>query len=178
MKHFLKIADGIDTIPVLHSLKMNEGLWDENNLRTTHENSAHKEASDIWLMFNDVGQAEYVANDIQVRPYRAWDSLPIARSIVLGLMARLCGIQLGRVIITRLKPGAKITPHIDQGAPATFYSRYQVALQSLPGANFRIEDEVVNFRSGEIWWINNRAEHEVINNSADDRIVMIVDIRC
>jgi len=31
--------------------------------------------------------------------------------------------------------------------------------------------------SGEVWWFDNTQEHEVMNNSADDRIVMIVDIR-
>jgi quercetin dioxygenase-like cupin family protein len=66
---------------------------------------------------------------------------------------------------------------VDSGAPATFYTRYQIALQSLPGALFNIEDETVNFRSGDIWLINNKAEHSVVNNSADDRIVCIVDIR-
>ena len=80
-------------------------------------------------------------------------------------------------MVTRLKPGARITPHIDQGAPAEYFSRYQIALQSLPGANFRVDEETVNFRSGDAWWFDNRQEHEVVNNSADDRIVVIVDIR-
>jgi hypothetical protein len=33
-------------------------------------------------------------------------------------------------------------------------------------------------RTGEVWWFNNAIEHEVVNNSADDRIHLIVDIRC
>ena len=36
---------------------------------------------------------------------------------------------------------------------------------------------IVNMLTGEIWWFNNQAEHEIINNSADDRIHLIVDIR-
>ncbi len=80
-------------------------------------------------------------------------------------------------MVTRLRPGAKILPHVDGGAPATYYSRYQVALQSLPGAIFKIADEVCNFRTGDVWRIDNRSEHSVENNSADDRIVLIMDIR-
>jgi aspartyl/asparaginyl beta-hydroxylase (cupin superfamily) len=87
------------------------------------------------------------------------------------------GVTLGRVIITKLPPGKKITPHVDGGAPATYFSRYQIALQSLPGALFTIGDETVNFESGEVWLIDNKKEHSVVNNSRDDRIVMIVDIR-
>jgi hypothetical protein len=30
---------------------------------------------------------------------------------------------------------------------------------------------------GEVWWFDNSKMHEVINNSADDRLTMIVDIR-
>jgi aspartyl/asparaginyl beta-hydroxylase (cupin superfamily) len=97
--------------------------------------------------------------------------------MVLDLIHRVNGVQLGRCIITKLPPGGQITPHVDGGAPAEFYTRYQIALQSLPGALFHSGDETVNFRAGEIWWINNRVTHSVVNNSADDRIVCIVDIR-
>ena len=30
---------------------------------------------------------------------------------------------------------------------------------------------------GEVWWFDNARTHEVVNNSAGDRIHMIVDIR-
>jgi hypothetical protein len=175
MKNFLRIADGVDVTPVLHALAINPGLWDENTLRTAHAETAHAAVSDIWLMFNDPDGV--VVNDIQVKPYPAWDVLKPLRALILELMHRVNGVQLGRCIVTRLPPGKTITPHVDGGAPATFYTRYQIALQSLPGALFNIEDETVCFRPGEIWLINNRAEHSVINNSADDRIVCIVDIR-
>jgi len=81
------------------------------------------------------------------------------------------------VNLTRLAPGAAIPAHIDDGAPATYYTRYQLALQSLPGALMKIGEEVVNFRMGEVWQIDNRTEHSVVNNSADDRIALIIDVR-
>lgn len=161
------------------------------------------EADDIWLWFNQIlaedkkdeisageksviAAHEYLYGKKQplglidakdVLPYPAWFALPQARQIIFDLLRAVEGTQLGRVIITRLKPGKQIIPHVDAGAPAEFFKRYQVALQSLPGAIFQIEDEKVNFNTGEIWLINNRAEHSVQNNSKDDRIVMIVDIR-
>ena len=92
-------------------------------------------------------------------------------------MARVDGVHLGRVIVTCLPPGKQITPHVDGGAPATYYTRYQIALQSSPGALFHIGDETVNFRPGEIWMIDNTTKHSVTNNSKEDRVVCIVDIR-
>jgi hypothetical protein len=32
-------------------------------------------------------------------------------------------------------------------------------------------------KTGDIWWFDNSQEHEVLNNSADDRLALIVDIR-
>lgn len=178
MRHFLKIADNIDVVPILHSLALNADLWDENTLRTNHPNTAHGETSDIWVWFNEIPEnLEDVINDIQTLPYRAWDTVQPLREIIHNLIRRVEGVQLGRVIITRIPPGKCITPHIDGGAPATFYTRYQIVLKSGPGCLFQIEDEGVTFRPGEVWWINNRAEHSVVNNSADERIVVIVDIR-
>lgn len=178
MKNFHQIAANIDVVPLMTSLARQPELWDQNTLRTKHPGTAHSEVSDVWLWFNNIEASADVANDREVVPYPAWQALPSARSIIFDLMRRVEGVQLGRVIITKLPPGKAITPHVDGGAPATFYSRFQLALQSLPGAIFMIGDENVNFKTGECWMINNTKTHAVTNNSADDRVVMIVDIRC
>ena len=179
MRNFLQIGH-VDSVPTLAALATMPDLWNENTLRTRHHATAHAEADDIWLQFNRLpdNPAE-VVDDTVVFPYPAWDALPHLRGHVLDLMRRVDGVRLGRVILTRLAPGKRIYPHIDGGAPAEYYTRYQIALQSLPGCIFRAGDETVQFQSGSVWWFNNRIEHEIINNSADDRIVCIVDIhRC
>lgn len=178
MKHFLRIAQGVNVMPILHALQAKPDLWDENKLRTTHPLSPHQETSDIWVWFNEVpDNPEAVVNDIQTVPYRAWRDLPQIRPLIFDLMRAVEGVQLGRVLITRLSPGKSIPAHVDQGAPVEFYSRYQIALQSYPGALFNIEDEQANFAAGEVWKINNKAMHSVVNNSRDDRIVIIADVR-
>ena len=178
MQHFLCLADNIDVIPVMRELATQPDLWDQNPLRTQHPDTAHADVSDIWLWFNEIPEdPTAVINDIQTVPYPAWTRLPSLRRLVLDLMHRVNGVQLGRCIVTKLPPGGQITPHVDHGGPAEFYTRYQIALQSLPGALFHCEDETAGFRTGEVWWVNNRIKHSVVNNSADDRIVCIVDIR-
>ena len=71
MRNFLQLAAGVDVGPTLHALALNPDLWNENALRTTHPNSAHAQADDIWLLFNRVPEdpAE-VINDLNVEPYR------------------------------------------------------------------------------------------------------------
>jgi hypothetical protein len=177
MRNFLRVGE-VDPLPLLNAIARQPELWNQNTLRTQHPNTAHGQADDIWIWFNDVSDPSGVINDVQVIPYPAWQLLPQVREIVFNLMRRVEAVQLGRVLITRLAPGKAITPHVDGGAPATFYTRYQIALQSLPGVQFRAGEEVVQFRSGEVWTFDNTQEHEVINNSADDRIALIIDVRC
>lgn len=176
MENFYRLAKGVNFSPLLVAISRQPELWNQNTLRTKHPNTAHGDVSDIWLMFNELGGADIV-NDIIVKPYPAFEKLPQARPFIFDLMRTVEGVTLGRVIITKLASGKKITPHVDGGAPATYYKRYQLVLQSLPGALFTIADETVNFESGDVWLIDNKKEHSVINNSRDDRIVMIVDIR-
>lgn len=178
MKYFQKIADNVRTMEILHTLHLKSWLWNQNTLRTRHPGTAHSKVSDIWVWFNDVSRlAESVIDDREVIDYPAWTEVPELRHIIFALMRQVGGVRLGRVIITKLPPGKEITAHVDQGAPATYYERYQVALQSEPGAIFNIGDESVNFRTGDIWHIDNTVEHSVVNNSSVDRIVMIVDVR-
>lgn len=164
-------------MPLLHAVTLQPELWDQNRLRTTYPKTPHADVSDIWLWFNQADDPKAVIDDRETIHYPAWLALPQARPLVFDLMRRVEGTRLGRVLITRLTPGKRITAHTDGGAPAEYYSRYQVVLQNTPGSVFRIEDETVTFRAGDVWWINNRNEHEVTNNGSDDRIVLIVDIR-
>lgn len=178
MRHFIKIAEQVDVIPLLNALAAHDDLWNENNLRSTHPASPHKEVDDILVFFNRIpDDPAAIVDDVDVVPYRAWQELPQVRQHVFDIMRRVEAVRLGRVIITRLPPGCKIAPHADQGAPVDYYRRYILALQNAPGSIFRIGDEVVQFRMGEWWLINNSVEHEVVNNSADDRIVLICDLR-
>lgn len=183
MRNFLKIAEGVDVMPLLAALHRQPELWNQNLLRTSHPNTPHKQVEDIWLRFNDLKayeqteDAAHVMDQHESINYPAFFALPQARSLIFALMARVEGERLGRCIITKLKPGCVIDPHVDSGDHAEYFERYHIVLQSLPGSVFNAGDESVQMRVGEVWWFNNQAEHSVINNSADDRLHLIIDIR-
>lgn len=178
MKNFIKISEGLDVTPILMALATREGLWNKNTLRTQHANLTHAEVSDIWLWFNEIDERNVnaVINEIAVVSYPGWFLLPQVRPIIFDLMHRVSCVQLGRVLITKLAPGGRILPHIDLGAPADFFERYQICLQGKQ-ALFSVGDEAIEMQPGEAWWFNNQIEHAVINNGLDDRIVIIVDMR-
>lgn len=147
-------------------------LWNADRLRTEFKHSPHEQASDIILRFG-AGNIHDLHPNID-RPAMA--SLG-AKGMALQIMGLVGGSELGRVLVTRLAPGKTILPHADEGDYNRWFDRYHVCLQSLPGVTFRCGEEKVSPISGELWWFNNKIEHEIINNSADDRITMIVDVR-
>lgn len=174
----------------MHALHRQPELWNQNKLRTTHHLSPHTEVEDVWLRFNDLQPykkatesetlSEYagVMDEHESICYPAWSALPQAHPIIFDLMHMVQGTRLGRVLITRLAPGKRIGAHVDGGSHAAYYERYHCFLQNAPGSNFRAGDETLCAKAGELFWFNNAMEHEVINNSAEDRITMIIDVAC
>jgi len=179
MQNFHRIAAGVDVIPLMHSIVRHPELWNENRLRTTFDDTPHAEVDDIWLRFNQVDGREIsqIGDDLEAVACPAWSVLP-AKPLVLDLMRRVEASRLGRVLVTRLRPGKRILAHMDVlGAYAHYYQRYHVVLQGLPGSLFTAGEETVCMQTGEVWWFNAHAMHEVVNNSADDRVHMLVDLR-
>ena len=183
MKYFRKIADGVDTMPMLYALQRQPELWNRQRFRTTFQNTPHGQVDDIWLRFSDDSRTTDTAAvmaDGDCVWHEAAKRLPQARPILLDLMRRLEAYALDRVVITRLRPGCIILPHADnEGAYVhdPHRHRHHVVLQGLPGSLYRTGDETVTMLTGSVWWFDALTEHEVRNNSADDRIHMLVDLR-
>jgi hypothetical protein len=192
MRNFLKIAEGIEVNSLLHVLACNEKLWNQYTVRTAHPRSAHRVVDDILLRYSPFNTGddfiEKVCSEIHVVTYPAWYKLPHFHPIIFGLLAKVYGVHLGRVMISRMAPGVEIPEHSDRITeaetlfptkipPAVYYQRYQLALQSEPGTVFSCGDESVHMKPGEIWWFNNNLPHSVQNGSGNDRISLICDIR-
>lgn len=177
MKNFHKIADNVDTLPLLMAIRHRPELWSADKVRSSFENSPHAYVQDILLRFSDSDAAD-IGDQLVCENLEAMRLLPQARPLIYGLMARVEGDMLGRAMITKLPPGKSIAAHSDVlGRYANSMRRYHIPLQSGPGCVFRAGDEFVTMMPGEVWDFNAHAEHEIINNSADDRIHLIIDIR-
>lgn len=186
MRNFQQIGAGTDVMPLMMSLQRQPDLWGADPIRTTFPSSPHAEVDDILLRFEDlkVGPDHPdIERHVETaeRTWReAWNRLPEAKTLILPLMARVGAYELARVLITRLPPGGTILPHADtRGTYANLpdIARYHVVLQGLPGSIFNCGAESVQMRTGETWWFNAHAVHSCVNNSADDRIHMLVDVR-
>lgn len=186
MKNFQKIAGGLDVMPLLLAIKRRPDLWKEDTYLRDYPQGPFEQIESIMLRFPVKGvyeTEEEIKNHLSIYDqhenidYPAYKLLPEARPLIMNLFSYVAGERLGRVMINKIAPGGRIFPHADTPVHAEYYTRFHVVLQSSPGVVFRAGDEQVYMATGEIWWFDNKQEHEVINNSADDRIHMIIDVR-
>jgi len=192
MRNFQLLAQGIDIGPLLAAVQRRYELWNAYSVRTWHPQSVHRVVDDIVLRYNTFDAehddfVEAVCSRIEVVNYPPWNELPEAQELIKSLIFRVSGLHLGRVFISRMAPGVVIPPHTDRIAPAEeqfpmrmppalYYNRYHVLLASAPGCVFVCDGEQVSMKPGEVWFFRNELLHEVVNNSAEDRISLVVDI--
>lgn len=182
MKNFLPIC-GADMMPLRLALARRPDLWDQHTYRTTFERTPFAGMSDILLRYSRpekcaTRDAQAMVDDLDLVQYPAWAALPECHETIFNLMRRFNGLSLGRVIIARLPPGGQIKPHADNyGAYAMQDGlRLHVCVQGLPGCLFNCGDETVQMPTDSVWWFQHREMHSALNNSADDRIHLLVDI--
>lgn len=172
MRNFHKLSGGIAVGPLMANIARQPHLWDSDKLRTGIAGGPHGQASDIILRF---GKPDI--NDLYPSDDKPAMALLGAKGLPLQIMALVGGSEIGRVLVTRLGPGKRILPHADEGAYSERFDRYHICLQSLPGNVFRCGDESISPETGDLWWFNNGIVHEITNNSQDDRVTLIVDVR-
>lgn len=181
MRHFIKLAEGINVRPLLWAITRQPHLWNTDRYRTTFENTPHGEVDDIVLRFtqrSEDSEGKTVWGDVEEwKP--AIHALPEVKPIVVDLMREVGAFSLDRLVITRLAPGKHILPHTDdQGyAVEPSRSRYHVVLQGVEGSLYRTGPEVVCMKTGEVWWFDPTVEHEIHNQSQEDRVHLLVDVR-
>lgn len=183
MRQFHRIAQNIDVLPLLHSIQRKPFLWNQNRFRTTFPNTPHVDVDDIMLRFSDTEKCtttDNVIGDEFPVFHMAWFHLPEVKPIILDLMRWTKAYQLDRVLISRVRPGGRILPHADNDGSyvnTDDRARYHVVLQGLPGSLYTTGNETVQMLTGEVWWFNAHEIHHIENNSADDRIHLLVDVR-
>lgn len=179
MQNHLKVCDDMDVAALRLSLVRQPHLFDRHAARK-YNDSPHHHMTDIWVRYNDIKNLASPATFNDEHDSVWYDEsiyIPEVFPVVFRLMSIVKGERLGGVLITKIPPGGKIAPHIDEGWHAEYYDKYFVPIQSDEGCIFGFEDGVIDARPGEVHWFRNDNPHWVENNSKRDRIVMIVCIR-
>ena len=192
MRYFDRLATGAPVANLRNQLSRHPELWNADRFRTAYPQGAHEEVDDILIRFSDTskcGTDTVVMGDGgELVWHPAAKVLTEVRPLVTALMAQVGAYALDRVIISRIAPGNTIKRHRDAAGDYVNQSglaRYHIVLNGLPGSLFRCgpdygdptQDEVVNMQTGDVWSFDAHSYHEVVNNSADDRIHLMADVR-
>lgn len=177
LRNFRTVLRAIDVRPILQQIDDHPELWDLVRLRTDKPGTVHDRVSDIIMRYPRSGTPQY--------NYPAFEILSKATDVAFALMRAVRGETLGRVLISRLPPGAIIAPHDDHlpnGLPMFYTARYQIPLRVWRGVEFHCGDEQLYMEPGNAYWFDHcpddkTKKHSVVNNSPADRISMVVDIR-
>lgn len=188
MKNFHLLSTA-DVNLLMLNIKRHPELWKEDTFLRDYPQGPFGEIESIMLRFPEkrVFQQEeelekYKRGESQFDQHEsvdcsAFNILTEARQMVFGLMTLVQGERLGRVMINKIKPGGRIFPHSDSPEHTSYYTRFHVVLQSAAGCILRAGDEQLEMKTGDVFWFDNKQEHEVINNSAVERLSMVIDIK-
>jgi Aspartyl/Asparaginyl beta-hydroxylase len=181
MKHFERVADGIDTKPFLDEIAANSDLWLVDASRQ-EKISTQRETQTITLR-SHADQASLDSSVRRAKPvgYRGRPSdmasrLPVASAFVDQLVRDMNG-TMGRAVMTNLRPQGVIYRHTDDGLYWLLRDRYHLVLKSVNGSHFIAGGEEVRMQQGELWWFDPTVPHEAFNDSDDERIHIIVDVK-
>jgi len=177
------LKSGVDVGDLQKQLADNEQLWDAIPLRTKNRYvNTFEGTSDIWVRCNDL--KNYNPEDPthfvdEHRPvwYPAFYQLPALTDLIFDLMAFVKGEELGGVLITRVRPGCKIKPHIDYGWHQAYYDKYAIQIKGNEKQSFNFEAGSLSPKDGDVFWFDNSFLHWINNDSDEDRITLIVAIK-
>ncbi|WKJ88754.1 aspartyl/asparaginyl beta-hydroxylase domain-containing protein [Methylomonas montana] len=185
MKNMFLLDQNVDVSQLAFELHTHPELWNADRERTSFSASPHRDCDDIWVRYNDktpyVEKGDFSGfNDLHFPVwYPAYYQLPSLNALIWMLMGAVRGEHLGGILISRVKPGQKIHPHIDRSWHVDFYDKFNVCVKGAPGSAFIWTDdrETMPGRTGDIYHFTNSTTHEVVNESDQDFILLAICIR-
>ena len=176
MHNFRLIEKKVNVSPLLEEIASVEGAWDLNQGRQSTI-KVQREAKAIPIRglrkSKIAGRKKWDVHESRFTTIS--QKFPAMRAQLEHWAAELNG-ELSRAKIVKLEPGHRVYPHIDRGDYYRIRNRYHLVLRSEPGNYLKAGDEQVWMKPGELWWFDNKAEHEAENGSDTARIHFIFDL--
>ena len=176
MHNFRRLQAAVDLAPLLAEIDAEMQVW---SLVTGRQDKidVQRETRSVPLRgLRKSRQGERPARDVhESRWTTVSERFPQCRRF-LRVFAREQGGDLGRARIVNLPAGGRVYPHVDRGEYYALRDRYHLVLRSALGSWLKAGDEEVRMREGELWWFDNKAVHEAMNDGEQDRIHLIFDL--
>lgn len=177
MNHFTHIPFTFDPSPLLAELDAHHDLWHQITARQEFPGSDHKDTETIYLRgpAHLETPADYMAVDNAADYLGNLGTLPGFADLMRRALDAMGAVQLGYVMVVKLKAGGVVTPHIDEGPYADHFTRYHLVLSSNQRCVFYVGDEQVRMLPGELWRFDHKSTHGFRNDGPTDRVHIIFD---
>ena len=165
-----------DAAPIEQELK-NTVFWNWMNIRRLNLKTDHYQVEDIILRYQKVTYPMTVKNfyeDMDCVDYFVQDYFPKTIKLIASLFE---GKSVGRIVIAKLKAGAHVTPHKDEGKYCEAHDRFHLSIITNEKVFVTCDNQTAHIPKGTIWWFDNKKTHEVKNLGFQDRVHIIVDVK-
>ena len=154
-------------------VRLDEAAWTEKTYRQESFN-VHSSTESIVLCFLDLDRWPHlaVARDL------GWDRLGDAAAPVMeAIVGRHyeAGGTVIRSMVVRLRPGRRITPHVDEHESLRISHRIHLPLVTNARVRFFIDGVPHRFEAGRAVEVNNQLSHSVMNDGRTSRVHFIFD---
>lgn len=178
---FARIASNLSVAPLLEKLAQHPLLWKDITARQDTPGSPHADTEciflrwpadqGVWAAFYDLTCIDYPAAELL---------MPEVGALLLAVLEALgldhAHADVGRVILTSLKPGGHVLRHVDEGPYADKYDRFHVVLEPGEKTTFIVAGMLEVPARGDLFWFNHKREHEATNHGLQPRIHLIFDM--
>jgi len=171
MDYNFKYYGKIDVADVSNLITNTELNWDEYEFRQKTY-IAHSNTKTIPLIWSETFQD--VTQD--------WKFYEIFKSSLTDIENNLMGLmgegKIEVALLINLPKNKRILPHIDSDEHFIKTRRIHIPIITNDKCNFRVGNEIVQMKQGEIWEIDNAYKvHGVTNNGDTDRIHLLIDFK-
>ena len=177
MRHFVKIAESLDTSAIVAEIERRPEAWHADTSRQENLRcQRHTLSIPLRSARRDAGEEETPTKDVHgSAKTRMAENFP--RTVELcEETAKALDAWLARAMIVALAPQRTVLPHIDTGAYYAVRDRLHLVLLSPDGSTLHAGGETVTMQEDELWAFDNKVRHSAENPGDVPRIHLIFDI--
>jgi len=164
----------LDVAPLVAAIAaQGEEAWNEHENRQK-DYEVHRQTQSIVLLFAELNRWPV----IEVLRQPGWDRLAaVAVPIMDSIIARWYppGGRIIRAMVAKLPPGGRIDPHCDTHPSFACGHRIHAPIATNERVRFTIDGRPHHLQVCQVYEVNNKKTHSVINKGTTDRIHFIFD---
>lgn len=145
--------------------------WTEYDDRKKRRGAASINTDTIPLIYDT---KQRINSGIIHKNYRLFS--PYVDGVIATAIEYIGEVRVQQAMLTRLRAGAVIPKHRDEGPLTARTHRMHVPIKTNSACIFSVGEESMNLMAGQIWIVDNVGRlHGVQNNGSEDRVHLIID---